>query len=152
VAFDESNGSQVEQVDEVCVGKEKTSTNDIKKMAISEIKPQEEDEVIETSPNLTAAAKPREKSGESGNFGDSELNPREFRPSEEDAQDCQENEDLIQQEASEPHLIVHKSVQRDHPINNILGSIRRRVNTRSRLANFCGHYSFVSMIEPLSME
>jgi hypothetical protein len=40
-------------------------------------------------------------------------------------------------------------VQRDHPVDNILGSIQRGVTTRSRLTNFCAFYSFVSSLEPL---
>jgi hypothetical protein len=59
---------------------------------------------------------------------------------------------LIQQVASDPHPRVQQSVQRDHPVDNILGSIHRGVTTRSRLANFCEHYSFVSMLEPLRIE
>jgi hypothetical protein len=59
---------------------------------------------------------------------------------------------LIQQEVSDPHPRVRQSVQRDHPVDNILGSIRRGVTTRSRLANFCEHYLFVSMLEPLRVE
>jgi hypothetical protein len=59
---------------------------------------------------------------------------------------------LIQQEVSDPHPRVRQSVQQDHPVDNILGSIRRGVTTRSRLANFCEHYSFVSMLEPLRVE
>jgi hypothetical protein len=59
---------------------------------------------------------------------------------------------LIQQEASDPHPRVRQSVQRDHPVDNILGSIRRRVTTRSRLANVCEHYSFVFILEPLRVE
>jgi hypothetical protein len=43
-------------------------------------------------------------------------------------------------------------VQRDHPVDNILGSIQRGVTTRSRLSNFCAFYSFVSSLEPLSVE
>jgi hypothetical protein len=43
-----------------------------------------------------------------------------------------------------PHPRVHQSIQRDIPIDSILGSIQRGVTTRSRLANFCGRYSFVS--------
>jgi hypothetical protein len=62
------------------------------------------------------------------------------------------NEDLIQQEASDPHTRVRQSVQRDHPVDNILRSIHRGVTTRSRLANFYEHYSFVSMLEPLRVE
>jgi hypothetical protein len=47
---------------------------------------------------------------------------------------------------------VHQIVQRDHPVNNILGHIKKGVTTRSRVANFCQHYSFVSSIEPLKIE
>ena len=42
--------------------------------------------------------------------------------------------------------------QRDHPVDNILGSIRRGVTTRSRSASFCEHYSFVSSLEPLKVD
>jgi hypothetical protein len=59
---------------------------------------------------------------------------------------------LIQQEVSDPNPRVRQSVQRDHPVDNILGSIRRGVTTRLRLAIFCEHYSFVSMLEPLKVE
>jgi hypothetical protein len=59
---------------------------------------------------------------------------------------------LIQQEVSDPHPRVRQSVQRDHPVDNILGCIRRGVTTRSRLANFFEHYSFVSMLEPIRVE
>jgi len=51
-----------------------------------------------------------------------------------------------------PHPRVHQSIQRDHPVDNILGSIKRGVMTHSRLANFCEHYSFVSSLEPLKVE
>jgi hypothetical protein len=44
LTFDESNGSQVEQVDEFCVGKDVPAGKAIKKMAIGEVKPQEEDD------------------------------------------------------------------------------------------------------------
>jgi hypothetical protein len=39
---------------------------------------------------------------------------------------------------------VHHDVQRDHPIDNILGDIKNGVTTRSRIVNFCKYYSFVS--------
>ena len=47
---------------------------------------------------------------------------------------------------------MNQSIQRDHPVDNILGSIRRGVTTRSRLASFCEHYSFVSFLEPLKVD
>jgi hypothetical protein len=47
-----------------------------------------------------------------------------------------------------PHPRVHHTIQRDHPVDNILGSIQIGVITRSRLASFCEHFSFVSPKEP----
>jgi hypothetical protein len=58
----------------------------------------------------------------------------------------------IQRQSQAPHPRVHQMVQRDHPVDNILGSIQRGVTTRSRLTNFCAFYSFVSSLEPLSVE
>jgi hypothetical protein len=37
-------------------------------------------------------------------------------------------------------------------VNSILGDIHKGVTTRSRVAHFCEHYSFVSSIEPYRLE
>jgi hypothetical protein len=37
-------------------------------------------------------------------------------------------------------------------VNTILGAIQKGVTTRSRVAHFCEHYSFVSSIEPYRVE
>jgi hypothetical protein len=142
VTFDESNGSQVEQVDELCVGKDIPAEKAIKKMTIGEVKPQEEDdedcEILEELASTLPTANPgvsgekSEDSGISGNFGQNSGNSGPAG----DSQGSQEDEELIQQEASDPHPRVRQSVQRDHPVDNILGSIRRGVTTHSRLANF----------------
>jgi hypothetical protein len=34
-----------------------------------------------------------------------------------------------------PHPRVHQNIQRDHPIDNILGDIKKEVTTRSRVVN-----------------
>jgi hypothetical protein len=47
---------------------------------------------------------------------------------------------------------VRQNVQRDHPVNNILGDIEKGVTTRSRVANFCEHYSFVSSFKSFKVE
>jgi hypothetical protein len=54
--------------------------------------------------------------------------------------------------AKPPHPRVHQTVQRDHPVDSILGDIKKGVTARSRVANFCQHYSFVSSIEPFKIE
>jgi hypothetical protein len=51
-----------------------------------------------------------------------------------------------------PLTQVRATIQRHHPVDQILGDIGKGVTTRSRLANFCEHYSFVSSIEPFRVE
>jgi hypothetical protein len=55
VTFDESNGSQVEQVDSSIVGKEDPPCEAIKQLAISDIRPQEEQATEEEDPHAIAA-------------------------------------------------------------------------------------------------
>jgi hypothetical protein len=52
----------------------------------------------------------------------------------------------------QPPTHVRTNIQRDHPVNQILRDISKGVNTCSRIANFCEHYSFVSSIEPFKVE
>jgi hypothetical protein len=51
-----------------------------------------------------------------------------------------------------PHLRARHNIQRDHPVDNILGDIEKGVTTRSCVTNFCEHYSFVSSFEPFKVE
>jgi hypothetical protein len=50
------------------------------------------------------------------------------------------------------HTRVHHNVQRDYPIDNILGDIEKGVTTRSHVINFCEYYSFVSSFEHFKVE
>jgi hypothetical protein len=47
---------------------------------------------------------------------------------------------------------VCHNVQRDQPVDNILGDIEKGVTTRSCVTNFCEHYVFVSSFEPFKVE
>jgi hypothetical protein len=51
-----------------------------------------------------------------------------------------------------PLTQVRATIQRHHPADQILGDISKGLTTRSRSANFCKHYSFVSSIEPFRVE
>ena len=44
------------------------------------------------------------------------------------------------------------NIARDHPLDSIIGDISRGVQTRSRLASFYEHFSFVSSIEPKKID
>jgi hypothetical protein len=108
LTFDESNGSQEEQ-NELCVGKEVPAEKAIRRMAIGEIKPQEEDDedcIIEDAAALPPTAQPGEsgqKPGDSGFSGNSGDKSGDSGPAAEASQGSQETEDLIQQEVSDPH-------------------------------------------------
>jgi len=55
-----------------------------------------------------------------------------------------------QEEVEHPRLC--QIIQRYHPTDNIRGSLRKGVLTRSHLASFCQYFSFVSSIEPDKIE
>jgi hypothetical protein len=58
-----------------------------------------------------------------------------------------------EEEASRaPPTQVQTTIQRNYLVDQILGDISKGVTTRSRLANICEHYSFVSSIEPFRVE
>jgi hypothetical protein len=71
---------------------------------------------------------------------------------EGDEDDQYKEDDKEIQDQRPPHLRVHQAIQRDHPINSILGDIHKGVTTRSRVAHFCERYSFVPSIEPYRID
>jgi hypothetical protein len=86
---------------------------------------------------------------------DDENEDQEERPQEEDNDqggDANDQDKEDDEGPKPPHLRVHQAIQRDHPVNSILGDIHKGVTTRSRVAYFYEHYSFVSSIEPYRVE
>jgi hypothetical protein len=49
-------------------------------------------------------------------------------------------------------ILQPTNIARDHPLDTIIGDISRGVQTKSRLASFCEHFSFVSFMEPNKIE
>ena len=54
--------------------------------------------------------------------------------------------------SNQVQVLQPTNVVRDHPLDTIIGDISRGVQTRSRLASFYKHFSFVSHIEPMKIE
>jgi hypothetical protein len=54
--------------------------------------------------------------------------------------------------SNQVQVLQPQHVVRDHPIDSVIDDIRSGVQTRSRLAMFCEHASFVSTIEPKKIE
>jgi hypothetical protein len=65
---------------------------------------------------------------------------------------AQEEKDKEEEVPHAPSTQVRATIQRNHPVDQIIGDISKGVATRSRLANFCEHYLFVSSIEPFRVQ
>jgi hypothetical protein len=57
-----------------------------------------------------------------------------------------------QASASNIPILQPTNIARDYPLDTIIGDISKGVQTRSRLASFCEHFSFVLFIEPKKIE
>ena len=58
----------------------------------------------------------------------------------------------LNQVSNQVQVLQPTNVARDHPLDSIIGDISRGVQTKSRLASFCKHFSFVSSIEPKKID
>ena len=54
--------------------------------------------------------------------------------------------------SNQTQVLQPTNIARYHPLDSIIGDISRGVQTRSRLASFCEHFSFVSSIEPKKID
>jgi hypothetical protein len=154
--FDETNGSQVEQVDLDELDDEEAPCVALRNMSIGDVCPKEFEEPThaQDQPSSSMQASPPTQDEEQAQ--DNEDEDQEKEPPQEEDNDQggdevdQDKEDDLGQRP--PHPRVHQAIQRDHPVNSILGDIHKGVTTRSRVAHFCEHYSFGSSIEPYSVE
>jgi hypothetical protein len=149
--FDETNGSQVEQVDLDELDDEEASCVALRNMSIGDVCPKEFEEPTQAQDQPSYSMQvspPTQDEDQAQDDEDQEDEP----PQEEDNDQGgdqfnkdKEDEQEIQGQRP-PHPRVHQAIQRDHHINSILGDIHKGVTTRYRIAHFCEHYSFVSSI------
>jgi hypothetical protein len=211
IMFDETNGSQVEQVDldelddeeppcvalrnmsigDVCPkeSEEPTQAQDqpsssmqpspptqdedqaqddedeeapciaLRNMSIGDVCPKESEEPTQAQDQTSSSMQPSPQTQDKDQAQDDEDEDQEDEPSQEEDMDQGGDEDNQDKEDEQeirdqrpPHPRVHQAIQRNHPINSILGDIHKGVTTRSRVAHFYEHYSFVSSIEPYRIE
>jgi hypothetical protein len=139
VVFDEANGSPREQVDLDDIDEDDVPTDAMRTMAIGDVRPQEQQE--QDQPSSSIMVQPQTQDGE--------------QVHQEEGQDqggAQEEQVMEEEAPSAPPTQIRATIQRHHPVDQILGDISKGVTTRSILANFCEHYSFVSSIEPFRVE
>jgi hypothetical protein len=139
VVFDETNGSPREQVDLDDIDEDDVPTAAMRTMAIGDVRPQEQQEQDQPS-SYTMVHLPTQ-------YGE------QVHQEEGHDQGGALEEQVMEEEAPQVHPTrVRATIQRNHPVDQILGDISKGVTTRSRLANLCEHYSFVSSIEPFRVE
>jgi hypothetical protein len=154
--FDETNGSQVEQVDLDELDDEEAPCVALRNMSIGDVCPKESEEPIQAQDQPSSSMQASPPTQDEDEAQDDEEEDQEDEPPQEDDNDqggdANDQDKENEQVPRPPHLRVHQASQRDHPVNTILGDIRKGVTTRSRVAHFCEHYSFVSSIEPHRVE
>jgi hypothetical protein len=158
IVFDETNGYQVEQVDLDELDDEEVPCVALRNMSIGDVCPKESEEPTQAQdqPSSSNQASPTEDEDQAQDNEDE--HQEDEPPQEEDKdqggdevdQDKKDDQEIQGQRSRHPR--VHQAIQRDHPINSILGDIHKGVTTRSQVAHFCEHYSFVSSIEPYRVE
>jgi hypothetical protein len=159
IMFDETNGSQVEQVDLDELDDEEALCIALRNMSIGDVCPKESEEPPQAQDQLSSSIQASPPSQDEDQAQNNEDEDQEDESSQEEVNDQggddhdkdKEDEQEIQGQIP-PHSRVHQAIQRDHPVNSILGDIHKGVTTRSRVAHFCEYYSFVSSIEPYRVE
>jgi hypothetical protein len=139
VVFDETNGSPTEQVDLDDIDEDEVLTAAMRTMTIGDVRPQEPQE--QDQPSSSTLVHPPAQ--------DEEQVPQDEGL---DQGGAHEEHDKEEEASQVPPTQVRSTIQRNHPVDQILGDISKGVTTHSRLANFCEHYSFVSSIEPFRVE
>jgi hypothetical protein len=156
IVFDETNGSQVEQVDLDELDDEEAPCVALRNMSIGDVCPKESEEPLHAQGQPSSSMQASPPTQDEDEAQDDEGEDQEDEPPQEEGNDQggdahdQDKED--EQDPRPPHPRVHQAIQRDHPVNTILGDIQKGVTTRSRVAHFCEHYSFLSSIEPYRVE
>jgi hypothetical protein len=159
IVFDETNGSQVEQVDLDELDDEEAPCVALRNMSIEDVCPKESEEPPQAQDQLSSSMQASPPTQDEDQAQDDENEDQEDEPPEEEDndqggddndQDKEDDQEIQGQRPSHPR--VHQAIQRDHPVNSILGNIHKGVTTRSRVAHFSDHYSFVSSIEPYRVE
>jgi hypothetical protein len=159
IVFDETNGSQVEQVDLDELDDEEAPCVALRNMSIGDVCPKESEEPTQPQDQPTSSNQASPPTQDKDQAQDNEDEDQEDEPPQEenndqggDEVDQDKEDDQEIQGQRPPHPRVHQAIQRDHPVNSILGDIHKGVTTQSRVAHFCEHYSFVSSIEPYRVE
>jgi hypothetical protein len=140
--FDETNGSQVEQVDLDELDDEEALCVALRNMSIGDVCPKESEEPTQAQDQPSSSMQvspPTQNEEQAQDDEDQEEESPQEADNDQGGDDRDKEDDQEIQDQRPPHPRVHQAIQRDHPINSILGDIHKGVTTRSRVAHFCEH-------------
>jgi len=144
IEFDETNGSQEEDenLDDV---RGTQLANAMKNMYIGDLRTRvvidvedDKDQVLCTSNVQASVSHDQNQASTSG----TQVHDQQVSISSHDQPSA----------SNQVQILQPTNITRDHPLDHITGDIQRGVQTRSRLASFCEHFSFVSHIEPKKID
>jgi hypothetical protein len=119
--FDETNDSQKEQVDLDLVDDEEAPCDSLQRMTISDVRSQDpSNQPQETFLNDTTS--PAQGIDQDNHEEDAEPNDQGQEESNDQGGDGNDGD----KGEAPPHPRVHQNIQRDHPVDNILGDIKKR--------------------------
>jgi hypothetical protein len=136
--FDETNGSQVEKVDLDELDDEEAPCVALRNMSIGDVCPRESEEPTQVQDQPASSNQASPPTQDENQAQDNEEEDQEDEPPQEedndqggDDNDQDKEDDQEVQGPRPPHPRVHQAIQRDHPVNSILGDIHKGVTTRS---------------------
>jgi hypothetical protein len=150
--FDETNDSQVEQYDLDDVDDEEAPCNALRNMAIGDVRPQEANE-DQSSSNKNAPPTQVDDQNQEGKQDEDDDQDYNMGNDQGGVEQDEDKDDQHKSRSSPlPHPRVSQTIQRDYPVNNIIGAIENGVTTRSCVATFYEHYVFVFSFEPFTVK
>ena len=146
VEFDETQGSH-EEKDNLDDVRSDGLRNAMKTMSIGDIRPREEDE---EENDLSIPIRVIPSTSTSTSNDQAQPIDQDTHVDDSQAQDQPGSSTSPSTSTQEPVAPprVHHAIAKDHPVDQIMGDISKGVQTRSCVASFCEHYSFVSFFEP----
>jgi hypothetical protein len=134
IVFDETNGSQVEQVDLDELDDEEAPCVALRNMSIRDVCPKESEEPPQAQDQPSSSNQASPLTQDEDQAQDNEEDDQEDEPPQEesnnqggDDHDKDKEDDQEEHGQRPPHPRVHQAIQRDHPVNSILGDIHKGV-------------------------
>jgi hypothetical protein len=140
IVFDETNGSQVEQVDLDEIDDEEAPCVALRNMSIGDVCPKESEEPTRAQDQPSSSMQASPPTQDEDQAQDDENEDQEDEPPQEEDND--QGGDRVDQDKEDdqgprlPHPRVHQAIQRDHPVNSILGDIHKGGNNSISCRSF----------------